>query len=220
MPDKDLDDGWQVLRFRVREEPPIQLGLILGDFIHNLRSALDNLVCQLAQLSSREGCERTQFPICDSPELFAHELKRDRLAGLRGEHVAAIEGLQPFPGRDTPTQKALVAIRDFDNFDKHRAIHASLAALDPRPESLRGRRERTDSDFFLTIEYVSVGQPLYDGAVVARARGAGSLKPEMKLEMEIPVHIAFGDVGLAAEKLPVVWKEIEGIVESFAPAFA
>jgi hypothetical protein len=218
-PDDGLDDGWKVLRFQVKEEPPIQLGLVLGDCIHNLRSALDNLVCQLAYLSRAENCDRTQFPICGTPEQFASQVARGRLGGLSDDHIAMIECLQPYDGRNTAIQNALVVVRDFDNIDKHQAIHATLAALDPRPEAARASRGRSDGRVELEVQYVTVGEPLYDGAVIARVRGRGTSKPDMNIQVEFPVRIGFGEIGLAADKVPWVWRGIEAIVESFAPAF-
>ena len=162
--------------FRVKEEPPIRLGLLLGDFVHNLRSALDNLVCQLAYLGGADSCQMTQFPICDTAALFAKNLKRGRLAGLRPEHVAMIERFQPYQGQHM-THIALRAVRDFDNIDKHKAIHATLAALDPRPEAVSARRDRLDTEFTMEVQYVTVGKPLYDGATVARVRARASRGP-------------------------------------------
>jgi hypothetical protein len=215
----EIDHGWKLLRFGVKEEPPIRLGLLLGDFVHNLRSALDNLVCQLAYLGGATSCETTQFPICDSPERFAGAVNRGRLAGASGEHIAMIERFQPYHGQHM-THLALLAVRDFDNIDKHQAIHATLAALDPRPEAVSAKRDRLDTEFTMEVRYIAVGKPLYDGAVVAYVRArASEPQPRMNMEIELPIRVGFGEVGLASDKLPLVWKGIELIIESFAPVF-
>lgn len=219
-PDENLEEGRQVLRFRVREKPPVKLGLIFGDFIHNLRSALDNLVCQLARLNGAERFDTTQFAICDTPRQFARQRVRGRLAGLADEHIATIEGLQPYQGRNTTTQLALVVVRDFDNIDKHQAVHATLTALDPRPEAMGAWRAVPEGDVELEIEPVTVGKPLYDGATVARVGlVSGTIKPKMGMEIEFPLRIGLGEKGLASDKLPVVWREIGVVIESFAPVF-
>jgi hypothetical protein len=70
---------------------PLRLGVILGDLVHNLRSALDHLVWQAV---IREGAmppdKRHQMPICDTEtDVAAHppggrpSPRRDG-AGLRG----------------------------------------------------------------------------------------------------------------------------------------
>lgn len=220
VPDDGLDEGWKVLRIRVREEPPVKLGLIFGDFVHNLRSALDNLVCQLARLGGADNCDRTQFPICDTAQQFSGQVSRGRLAGLSDEHITAIELLQPRPGRNLHHYLALTALRDFDNIDKHQAIHAAVIAVDPRPEAMRARRARTDSEVAFEIEPVTIGKPLYEGAIVARVRiVSGSLKPNMGMEFEFPLRMGFGEHGLVEDKLPAIWRLVQEIVESFAPAF-
>src|SRR5947209_8187339 len=55
----DPEPDWHQARLKVRHDPPLRLGLIFGDVIHNLRSALDNLVCQLALLGSGD-CAQTR----------------------------------------------------------------------------------------------------------------------------------------------------------------
>jgi hypothetical protein len=215
----EIDHGWKLLRFSITEQPPIRLGLLLGDFIHNLRSALDNLVCQLALLGGAESCNTTQFPICDTPELFTEARERGRLAGVRPEHVASIERFQPYQGQHM-THRALVAVRDFDNIDKHQSIHATLAALDPRPEAVRAERDRLDTEFTMEVRYIAAGKPLYDGAVVACLRGrAREPQPSVNMKIELPIRIGFGEIGLASDKLPLVLRGVELIIESFAPAF-
>src|SRR5688572_11329470 len=48
----------------VREQPPLDLGPIIGDAVHDIRSALDHLVYELAPPNVRSK-DKTQFPICD-----------------------------------------------------------------------------------------------------------------------------------------------------------
>ena len=44
----DPDTGENVIRLEVLERPPPKFAVILGDCVHNLRSALDNLAYELA----------------------------------------------------------------------------------------------------------------------------------------------------------------------------
>ena len=63
------DTSEYVFWIEVVREPPAALGLILGDFAHNVRAALDHLVCQLARLDNpSDPCGSTQFPITMSHE--------------------------------------------------------------------------------------------------------------------------------------------------------
>ena len=47
---------WEwVERFQVRREMPLRWGVILGDCVHNLRSALDHLMWQVTSLGRRDA---------------------------------------------------------------------------------------------------------------------------------------------------------------------
>ena len=49
--------------------PPIRLGVLLGECVSNVRSALDNLVCGLIRTAdSHAPCKDSQFPICSTHE--------------------------------------------------------------------------------------------------------------------------------------------------------
>ena len=75
--------------------PPIRLGVLLGECVFNIRSALDNLVCGLIRTAdSHAPCEGTQFPICSAEEQW----KRNWRKYLQGVEPAAqkmIRDLQP-----------------------------------------------------------------------------------------------------------------------------
>ena len=61
---KPQADGWERAIFHVQREPPLELGVIAGDFAHNLRSGLDHLIYQLAVLDTGgDPPNRTGFPI-------------------------------------------------------------------------------------------------------------------------------------------------------------
>ena len=47
--------------------PPARLGVVLGDVLHNLRSALDHLVWQLAMIGTGPKAPLNQFPIFNTP---------------------------------------------------------------------------------------------------------------------------------------------------------
>jgi hypothetical protein len=45
--DKESEPGWTVLRLRIVKSPPLEVGPLVGDYVHNVRSALDHVVWQL-----------------------------------------------------------------------------------------------------------------------------------------------------------------------------
>src|SRR5690348_1449661 len=91
-PDPDFP-GWRMIKFQVYAAPPVRLGVIVGDITHNLRSALDHLVYELA---GRRG-GGTQFPIFDSSERYLKPREcgasaRDTmLKGVAASHRAIID---------------------------------------------------------------------------------------------------------------------------------
>ena len=116
-----------VVTVRVREEPPAEIGAIVGDVAHNLRSALDQLTWQLALLTTDSVYDRTQFPIVaeqdDYPRVAARQLQ-----SLRPEHVAFVERLQPYHGDDR-TADPLYLLNRLSNVDKHRQLHLANTGL-------------------------------------------------------------------------------------------
>jgi hypothetical protein len=67
----DVRKVWDADRHRyefvpmLHRSPPLRLGVILGDMVHNLRSALDHLVWQAVLRNGGRPNRSHQFPICD-----------------------------------------------------------------------------------------------------------------------------------------------------------
>jgi hypothetical protein len=117
---------------------PLRPSIIIGDIVHNLRSALDHLVWQLVLFNGETPKTNNQFPIESSQAAFVKNGPR-RLAGLCADHAARIEGLQPFTRTDDDVLSqarawALELVRDLSNHDKHRLIHPVTAATGPGTE--------------------------------------------------------------------------------------
>ena len=73
VPAYDDDAGRHEIRARVLAAPPLRLGVLAGDVIHNYRAALDHLVYQVAALGPRGEAgrgDRTQFPIFEKKRDF------------------------------------------------------------------------------------------------------------------------------------------------------
>ena len=80
----------------IKEPPPERIGILVGDAVQNLRSALDHAVYQLAESQlgtlTREVEERLMFPIfgnqnrkgqsAEGSRLFADAVKRGWLGGV------------------------------------------------------------------------------------------------------------------------------------------
>jgi hypothetical protein len=77
-----------LIRVRIREEPPFELGLIAADVIHNLRAALDNMAWEVHLAVSRPP-RMMHFPIELTPVDFAQQASW-LLAKLPGDRYAAM----------------------------------------------------------------------------------------------------------------------------------
>jgi hypothetical protein len=143
---------------RLMLDEPIhpEWGVVLGEAVHDLRSALDQCIYWLSvQRSGRDAPRFVQFPV------FTHRRIRNGhpgfatisrkcprgvpQSGLRmiqevGPGVRTfIESLQPYPQRKRRTNHSLRVLQDFWNQDKHRLIQAwgfAMLGFEPRPSKL------------------------------------------------------------------------------------
>jgi len=131
----DADSGKYIATLRTQREFPSEWTLIVGDVMHNTRSALDALtyalsVRNLGRNPTGREARQIQFPIIDRPEDWNAE--RDRRLGCVTEEVqAAIEKLQPYNSAvaaDPTFHHCLSIIRDISNVDKHRHILVAASA--------------------------------------------------------------------------------------------
>lgn len=123
IPHWDFDAPEHTMRVRTVVEPPAHLGLICGDVLHNLRSSLDHLIYELAGIGKDKRGEHTQWPVCDTPDLFK-ERSRSYLKGVDTVHWAAIKRAQPYnPGYRLFSQLALL-----DDRDKHRLVQPIVSS--------------------------------------------------------------------------------------------
>jgi hypothetical protein len=211
-------DGWHVWRLAVLKPPPPELGLIFGDWLHNIRSALDNLIVPLIELAGHTPGKRRSFPIFDKANSFK-AVGKNRISGVRDKHFAMIEGLQPYPGRDDPRILALKVIDQFSNIDKHSTVHPALAG-GHRAEKVSATLHGAPNDIVIESRYTGYGKRLDHGTEVARAKfTSGRPLPDMEVEGEFPVEIAFGERGLFASTLPTLRRHVGTVIESFAPDF-
>jgi hypothetical protein len=107
-----------------------QWSAMVGDCVHNLRSALDHLAWQLVRLSGTDKPPpNINFPIYNHRPgtrrtwwvPWSNKYPAMRIAGhVRPEIFSIIEGIQPFNRTNSGDQLRL--IREINNFDKHRDI--------------------------------------------------------------------------------------------------
>jgi hypothetical protein len=98
--------------------PPIRLSAIAGDCIHNMRSALDNLVCGLALTRDCTcDCKGSKFPFTENEADWNANSAR-RLPGVPWEAVEILKTVQPW--YDSLPTPPLLILNKLSNMDKHR----------------------------------------------------------------------------------------------------
>ncbi len=115
--------GTYIFRVKPILAPPgTEWGILLGEIVHNLRSALDNLAWQLALLTKESPYRYTCFPIYKDD---TDQARRDITRILQDVSIEAqdiIKELQPYHSGDSAKDHALWILHGLWNTDKHKII--------------------------------------------------------------------------------------------------
>jgi hypothetical protein len=131
----------------VNEFLPLPISSIIGDLVHNLRSALDLLACDLVSLNGKSP-KGVYFPFCKCAADLPQAIKDKNFDRASPAAIAALTKLGPYKGGND----ALRAIHDLDIQDKHRTIiPAILAARTPDMLIKMGEKENPINGFETTI---------------------------------------------------------------------
>jgi len=105
---------------------PVQLSILSGEALHQLRSSLDHLIWTLVIKTGNTPTRRNQFPIF----LIENEYKtasKQMLAGVSVAAASEIETFQPFHA-NPPKDHPLSLLNELNNTDKHRTLNLISAA--------------------------------------------------------------------------------------------
>lgn len=130
-PDRDpptLDPPTMVtIRLKQWTAPTARWSVIIGDIVHNLRSAIDHLAWQLVKANNgtpRTEQPRTQFPILLDRLTERGNVRAIEIAGgISPAATALVEALQPYNRVDDPTMHPLAILNELSNRDKHRQLN-------------------------------------------------------------------------------------------------
>lgn len=187
----DPESGYHIFRVATTpDERLLRVGVVLGDVVHNLRSALDYLFwalsCRyLGVAKTQRMYKQVQFPIEDGSQGLAN--KRVHFNKIPQSHWAIIDDAQPYQ-RPNPPNLALGMLRDLSNRDKHQALNPTL--LRPQLTHFYDRtlaaRATTDFVFPNAGRYALGGNHLEIGTEVVRV----GLPEEVDAEVEMAGYIA------------------------------
>lgn len=121
--EEEAATGDEVYRVRISQEIPERWSADVGDVLHNLRSALDHLACELVKANGQPVTKETAFPISDDAVRFRNHLPRV-LAGAGQAAFTAVENARPYKGGN----EDLWRLHQLDIIDKHRTIVPVCAA--------------------------------------------------------------------------------------------
>jgi hypothetical protein len=120
----EAETGDRVYLIKINRQIPVEWGAIIGDIIHNARTALDLLAWQMVLANGGTPNKRTKFPISSNAQEFE---KRDikHLSSASDKAIQFIRDLKPYQGGN----ESLWKLHCLDITDKHRLILAVGAAF-------------------------------------------------------------------------------------------
>lgn len=194
--------------------------LLLGDVIHNLRSALDHFVYAIAinQTKANPPAEERilQFPIADTPPKFAGQ--QSRITSLSQTVRTAIERVQPYNREHRPLPPLLGLLRDFDDADKHRL----LAIAGSRPHDSKVQIQCPTGHMLQSLTYLSA-EIQNSADICAFTIEPPSLEVGYKYQGSVSVAVSHapGPTGVRATAVrslvDLLFNEVRTIIEMIGP---
>ncbi|AEA22296.1 hypothetical protein Psed_0011 [Pseudonocardia dioxanivorans CB1190] len=116
--DAQPGSGDAVYRVRVLEAPPEDLGLILGDVIHNARSGLDHIAHRLVEANGKSP-DGAHFPVGKTGEESFRKAVKSGLGDASIPVREAVRAMRIYPGGG---DEDLCNLHELDLADKHRLL--------------------------------------------------------------------------------------------------
>jgi hypothetical protein len=127
-------DGVYILRVWEDEPPPVELAIVIGEWLYNARSALDYVIWATAAHETGQipppDEAHLQYPIYENEGAWGRNLYR--LKHLADHHRSMLKTMQPF--NSDPDANYLGWINRLARIDRHRHLNhvtAYLAELEP-----------------------------------------------------------------------------------------
>jgi hypothetical protein len=178
-----------VLRANIREEPPRELGLPIGDAVQNIRNALEYFAYELASPARRKR-GTTTFPIYEDRCRF-EVLGAPRIEGLTGDERTLIERFQPYnTGHPPPCNDPLAILHRLAIQDKHRVLLPVVAAIGELDSWIAS----TNAD--IRLDEFNVGRTKHDAVILAFTASPKDPTQEMYVDPRSALQIQVGDTGI------------------------
>jgi len=101
----------------VTEPVPVGLSTVIGDCIHNLRTSLDLLACELVRMNGGRD-DNIYFPFANDATELEIKIKKRHFDRVHPDAVDLVRAFQPYGNGNA----ALRGVHDLDIIDKHRTL--------------------------------------------------------------------------------------------------
>lgn len=217
------ENRWTYVRWGRDIGPvPDYWGTHLGDFVHNVRSALDVIIWDLVLKNDEIPGYHTMFPICETEAQWRNEVEErcsnrglPPTAGLSVPVLAVVQGLQPykFGNLEAPKSPFMKLLR-LSNTDKHRVLHVAAVHTYSRKVSVRV----VPQDCFKIRDkrVAPPGTEIKPGAEIARLKIRMVRKPapgvEVGVKFSAPIQASFSTPGNSSTvaDIPDLFKIMSG----------
>lgn len=190
--------AWEARIDFASDPPNDEWALVLGDVIHNLRSALDVLVwsCAAPETLTPSQQRDLAFPILTDASKW-DRARRRRLQSVPDDVVERIRNVQPF-NIDEPRLDYLAVLHDLDITDKHRLqLDLRTTAAESTVDLAIEFEESTAPDEYEPM-VSAPDTPPERGGVLMTGRGVHrmtSAAGSMTASTGLMIHLPFGNFG-------------------------
>lgn len=217
--DPHYDPQTRKLRFkhRVSHNPdPVLWATLIGDAVHNLRSAFDHLAWQLVIANGGKPDWHTEFPVYYGDPMKYESSTSGKVEGMATGAVTLIEHLQPYRAGSQFDRDPLYILNALDIEDKHHFLLVVGGAAWMPSLELQGTYVHVESVQFDGGRII----PLIDGAETSTnvTFGAGSV---VDVKIQFACHVAFdqGGPGQGEPVMPTL-QQLIGFTEQTLTLFA
>jgi hypothetical protein len=195
---KDPKVGKSWFQFREHKPIPPNFPLIVGDAVHNLRSALDQMMWEIVSPLSPKRPDRVQFPICEKADRLEDAIK-SREVQIAGKKVLdAIRKTEPYLGG----KYDLFWLDKLDIRDKHKIVIGVLPLIAPTGFEREGIKISPDIARLMAVAFVpgdqgKVGEVPYRPPLTRQQRRsvpglAAALRKRQEEKLTADFRSAFG----------------------------
>ncbi len=187
----DPDSGYHIFRIaKIPHEWRSRLAVMLGDIVHNLRSALDQIAWQLVinhsgRPTTPGAAKRIKFPIETDRQRLA---RTDTFIKVSPADQTIIERVQSYNGSGNPKLVGLMVLERLSNQDKHRVLNPILLStrnVTFKDSALENSRVTGIDAMSIRLRGLKVGAEFMRGIVPMEFRDkievAGYVIPNAKL---------------------------------------